>query len=138
MERENLESKIAELEKQLILSRCKLNEIKKKDFIENKLPLIKRLAGKCFIYKDNCYSVPKDESDYWNTYYKVIDVDSFGGCKCVVIQKDSYGEISYSTEKQDYKSFTDDNSVIEILKSDFEVAIRMYLKEIEDGCFNEV
>lgn len=53
----------------------------------------KKYLGKYYIYRDNCYSCPSENSDYWNVYYKVIDVDESGAIKAVSLQKDKYGKI---------------------------------------------
>lgn len=38
---------------------------------------LRSLVGKCFVYRRNCYSLPKTEADYWPVYYLVTGHDGW-------------------------------------------------------------
>lgn len=42
--------------------------------IELFMPMVRALAGRCFVYRCNSYSSPEKPSDYWDVYYKVLSV----------------------------------------------------------------
>lgn len=52
-----------------------------------------KYLNKYYIFRNNCYSCPEKKSDYWNVYYKVIEINDNGGIVAVSLQKDKYGRI---------------------------------------------
>lgn len=94
MNKVEMKNRIEELDKEIdnkISEKVKLQEGYFKLY---KLEEIKKkYINKCFVYRNNCYSCPSEKSDYWNVYYKVINVNENGGIVAVSLQKDKYGNI---------------------------------------------
>lgn len=92
--KEYLKSKIKELSNEIInksAERQKIQDLYFKLFELDELK--KKYLHKYFVYRNNCYSCPEKESDYWNVYYKVINVNEYGGIEAISLQKDKYGRI---------------------------------------------
>lgn len=90
----NMKNQIEQLDKEIDSMVHKKYELQEKYFRLYKLENIKKkYINKYFVYRDNCYSCPEDKSDYWNVYYKVIEVTNNGGIVVVSLQKDKYGRI---------------------------------------------
>ena len=64
---------------------------------------LKTVVGKCFIYKNNCYSCPEKKSDYWDIFYKVVELDVEGSLRIISISKDKNGLINFK-EMQEYST----------------------------------
>lgn len=79
--KEQIEAEIGKLRKQL----SKLEDAER---IETN----RALPGSCFRYR-NCYSCPKDDSDYWFAYKMVTGLDEFGNPEGVMFQIDKDGKI---------------------------------------------
>lgn len=94
MSREEEELRIKKLKEEIEVKKAKLNELQDKYFKENELEDIKKqYMNKFFVFRNNSYSCPCKKSDYWDVYYKVIDVDENGGIKTQMLEKDKYGNI---------------------------------------------
>lgn len=95
MNSKEIQDRIKQLDKEI---NDKIEEkycLQKKHFELYELKKIKeKYMNKYYIYRDNCYSCPEKKSDYWNVYYKVIDVNENGGIKAISLQKDKYGQIT--------------------------------------------
>ena len=92
--KETLNQKIKDIDKEIN------NKIKEKYELQEeyfKLYEIKELKekylNKYFVYRNNCYSCPEKETDYWNVYYKVININEYGGIEAISLQKDKHGRI---------------------------------------------
>lgn len=94
MEETKMKNQIEQLDKEINSMIHKKCELQEKYFRLYELEDIKKkYINKYFVYRDNCYSCPEDKSDYWNVYYKVIEVTDNGGIVAVSLQKDKYGRI---------------------------------------------
>lgn len=95
MEETEIKNQIAQLDKEIDNMIFKKYELQEKHFKLYELQNIKeKYLNKYFIYRNNCYSCPKKKSDYWNVYYKVIEVNDDGGIIAVSLEKDKYENIS--------------------------------------------
>lgn len=110
-----------------------LRKIEEKEFqelMEKHYPEFKKLEGKCFKIK-NCYSNPRNESDYWFLYIKIQKIEredlyllrgedissNFHG---ISFQKDKYGIVSIDFEYSNYvHSMSEEN---EITNKEFKTA----------------
>ena len=54
--------------------------------------------NKYFKYKNNHYSCPEDEKDYWNEYYYVYKITSKANIKAINFRKDNEGAIEIKKE----------------------------------------
>lgn len=52
------------------------------------------LLGSFWIYKNNSYSCPSDDKDYWNMYRKVIAFSKDGRLLCEDYEIDSHGRVN--------------------------------------------
>ena len=95
MEETEIKNQIAQLDKEIDNMIFKKYELQEKHFKLYELQNIKeKYLNKYFIYRNNCYSCQKKKSDYWNVYYKVIEVNDDGGIIAVSLEKDKYENIS--------------------------------------------
>ena len=126
---EQIKNKIKLLEREIdsnIAEKYKLN----KEYIKlYEIPRLKeKYLNKYFIYRNNSYSLPKEKSDYWDVYYKVIEITENGGIKAIETQKDKYGKIestitnmSFALDEITEKEYIDGISkIIGILKNRYE------------------
>lgn len=103
---------------------------------EEKVKEAETNIGKCFVYRRNCYSCPKKESDYWDTYLKICGfhkaIDNDDSDRYIVIrcEKDSYGLIKLSQENDciSYPRFEDYE---EVSSEEFDEVYRKLLAELE-------
>ena len=97
MYEEELKNKIKLLDREIdsnIVEKCKLQEEYYKTY---ELPRLKeKYLNKYYIYRNNSYGCPKTEDDYWNVYYKVIEITENGAIQAIELQKDKYGRIESS------------------------------------------
>lgn len=95
MDKEEMKKQIEQLDKEIDSMIHKKCELQEEYFKLYKLDDIKKkYLNKYFIYRDNKYYCSKKKSDYWNVYYKVINVDENGGIIALELQKDIYGLIT--------------------------------------------
>lgn len=95
MDKEEMKKQIEQLDKEIDSMIHKKCELQEEYFKLYKLDDIKKkYLDKYYIYRNNSYSCPKEKSDYWNVYYKVINVDENGGIIALELQKDIYGLIT--------------------------------------------
>ena len=89
-------SKLSALKKRVAdgyKARAQLEEIENK----SKTARHRKLIGQCFKYR-NCYSCPKDSSDYWWLYRRVVSVDG-DWCEAFDFQTDQYGKTEFELRK---------------------------------------
>lgn len=95
----------------------KLEEIEEKEraeIIDAAWPEFEKLIGKCFKYR-NSYSCPKNSSDYWWRYTKIVEINKddlyLGGidgkqvlanCRAMAFQRDKYGLILINPSERNY------------------------------------
>lgn len=95
MNSKEIQDRIKQLDKEIDNKIEEKYQLQKKHFELYELKKIKeKYMNKYYIYRDNCYSCPEKKSEYWNVYYKVIDVNEDGGIKAISLQKDKYGQIT--------------------------------------------
>lgn len=95
MDKEEMKKQIEQLDKEIDSMIHKKCELQEEYFKLYKLDDIKKkYLDKYYIYRNNSYSCPKEKSDYWNVYYKVINVDENGGIIALELQKNKYGIIT--------------------------------------------
>lgn len=103
-------TQLEEIEKDIaIIERGELKVLKeKRSTLSEELDLERRksLMGKCFVYKNNTYSCPKKKEDYWDTYYKVIDINDWG-IDVLLIDIDSDKKIRIDTKEDSYSFYED-------------------------------
>ena len=91
MNEQEIKNKIKELEKEIESKSSEQWKLREEQCKKYKVPkLKKKYLNKYFIYRDNSYSFPSKKSDYWNVYYKVIEITENGGIKAIQTQKDKY------------------------------------------------
>lgn len=92
-EKERLEAERAAINQRLDAIR---DQEKKKE-LPDKLARV----GKCYVYRRNCYSCPQKESDYWDTFYRVLAYCEASDAH-VVLKTDicAYGKATISTDFQ--------------------------------------
>lgn len=89
-----LKSKIKELSNEIINKSAERQKFQNLYFQLFELDeLKKKYLNKYFVYRNNCYSCPEKQADYWNVYYKVININQYGGIEAISLQKDKYGRI---------------------------------------------
>ena len=94
MSEEELKNKIELLDREIDSNIAEKYKLQEKYYELYELPkLKKKYLNKYFIYKNNSYSCPSKKSDYWNVYYKVIEITEYGAIKAIETQKDKYGKI---------------------------------------------
>lgn len=103
---------------------------------EEKLKEAQNNIGKCFVYRNNCYSLPKTQKDYWNNYYKVagfkkaVNEDDYDRYIVTECYKDSYGNICIKQE-HDCISSPRFEDYEEISSKEFNEVYRKLLAELE-------
>lgn len=94
MEETEMKNRIEQLDKEIDSKIKEKMALQEKHFRLYKLEEIKKkYLNKYFVYRNNCYSCPSEKSDYWNVYYKVIEVNEYGAIIATSLQKDKYGKI---------------------------------------------
>jgi hypothetical protein len=63
---------------------------------QERLAMHRSLVGKCFRYR-NSYSCPKDESDRWWLYQRIIEIDRRGWLRVFMFQRDRDGKLEIET-----------------------------------------
>ena len=95
--------------------------------------LQEKYLNKYFVYRNNCYSCPEKESDYWNVYYKVISINEYGGIEAISLEKDKYGKIESKITQMspELEEITKEEYIRETMKivNDF---MKRYGKENKD------
>jgi hypothetical protein len=86
---------IKEATKQFNEWRDKLNKLEKQYKQYEIQDLRDKYNNTFWVYKNNCYSIPQNEEDYWNVYYHVeeVDQDSYIEVLKISIDKDNMLEI---------------------------------------------
>ena len=132
--KEYLKSKIKELSNEIInksVERQKFQNLYFQLFELDKLK--KKYLNKYFVYRNDCYSCPEKESDYWNVYYKVININEYGGIEAISLQKDRYGRIESQITQMspELEEITKEEYIEETMKivNDF---MKRYGKENKD------
>lgn len=87
---EELNEKITKLNKELTPLRIALREAEDKKLADK----FRKNIGKCFVYRKNCYSDSRIESDYWDMFMRIISVTK-DAYIYFEISKDSYGRVSF-------------------------------------------
>ena len=102
-----------------------------------KVKLAEKNVGKCYVYERNCYSCPKTDADYWNTFFKVtslhkaVDKDDFDYYCVLEIEKDSCGNIEIKQYKEEISFYRFDNrSHKEINPKEFNKVFNRLLAEL--------
>lgn len=65
--------------------------------LKKKMKEPEKKVGKTFVFKDNSYSVPEDDDDYWDTYIKVININEYGNYVILSYERDSHNDIEIKT-----------------------------------------
>jgi len=91
---EKLTKEITELNAKLVPLRTNLRKLETDKCIKD----AKKKIGKCFVFRNNSFSCPEKESDYWDTYMKVIGIEEEEAI-CFEISKDSHGNISFEVRR---------------------------------------
>lgn len=124
-----LKQRIVDLDKQIEESKNELyslmDEFKEKYEVEDNKALY---LNKYYKYKDNCYSCPNNPEDYWDIYYRVVDVTS-EGIQCIIVEKDSDGTIKIGREIRYDCAMT---HLIEITKEEYCEQFDKLINEIND------
>lgn len=50
------------------------NQLDQSEFLSQIVPAMQKLIGKTYAYRNNCYSCPKSQADYWDVFRKVVGV----------------------------------------------------------------
>ena len=87
-------SELEELRKQLVVLNGRIWNLEDAKRAEENA----NLEGKCFRYR-NCYSCPKDESEYWWLYRRVTSVGKDGRMQVFQFQTDQYGKTEIEFDK---------------------------------------
>ena len=129
--KEYLQSKIKELSNEIInksVERQKFQNLYFQLFELDKLK--KKYLNKYFVYRNNCYSCPEKESDYWNVYYKVININEYGGIEAISLQKDRYGRIESQITQMspELEEITKEEYIEETMK-----IVNDFMKRYEEG-----
>lgn len=99
--KEELQKELAEIEKQ-----------EEARIMKEAYPEFQKLIGKCFKQQDS-YSCPSKESDYWNTYRKIVSIreeavymsvsnQHLSSCIVMEFHTDKYGRIYIHSEHRVY------------------------------------
>lgn len=88
----------------------------------------KELLGKTFVYRNNSYSCPREQSDYWNVYLKVVALIE-DGVRVITVDKDSHGCIEIKTENR-YSNIL--SGYVPCSKKAFTENYESLLKEVEE------
>lgn len=92
--KEEIKNKIEELKKEIDSKTSELWRLQEEYYNIYELPrLKKKYLNKYFIYRNNAYSCPNKKSDYWNVYYKVIEIDENGAIISIETSEDKYRRI---------------------------------------------
>ena len=126
-----LKSKIKELSNEIInksVERQKFQNLYFQLFELDKLK--KKYLNKYFVYRNDCYSCPEKESDYWNVYYKVININEYGGIEAISLQKDRYGRIESQITQMspELEEITKEEYIEETMK-----IVNDFMKRYEEG-----
>lgn len=129
--KEYLKSKIKELSNEIInksVERQKFQNLYFQLFELDKLK--KKYLNKYFVYRNDCYSCPEKESDYWNVYYKVININEYGGIEAISLQKDRYGRIESQITQMspELEEITKEEYIEETMK-----IVNDFMKRYEEG-----
>lgn len=92
--------------------------------------LKEKYLNKYFVYRNNCYSCPEKETDYWNVYYKVININKYGSIEAISLQKDKYGRIESQTTQMspELEEITKEEYIKETMK-----IVNDFMKRYEEG-----
>ncbi len=94
MKEEEMKNKMKEIEKDIDNKISEKYKLQEEYYEMYELPrLRKKYLNKYFIYRNNSYSCPETEDDYWNVYYKIIEITKNGSIQAIELQKDKYGKI---------------------------------------------
>ena len=119
MSEEELKNKIELLDREIDSNIAEKYKLQEKYYELYELPkLKKKYLNKYFIYKNNSYSCPSKKSDYWNVYYKVIEITENGRIKAIKTQKDIFGciESCITDMSYDLKEITEKEYIVGISK----------------------
>ena len=123
--------KHTELREKLLEVNEKISEIQE---IKNYKILQEKYLGKYFKYINN-YSLPSDDSDYWNLYMKVISIEPDGKCLILSVEKDKDGCINIET-KYSYAHGSNISCMNnEITKNEFMKSVKNITEEIDSFIF---
>lgn len=114
-----LSQKIKELDKEINEKVAERNKLKEQYFTSYALEELKeKYLDRYFVYRNNCYSCPENESDYWDVYYKPINVNEYGAIEAIRLEIDKYGEIrsSIATMPPKMEEITKEEYVKETMK----------------------
>jgi hypothetical protein len=99
--------------------RAELGEIEHAESVE----VVREAIGKCFKYR-NCYSCPKEESDYFWLYAKVVGMRD-GSAIVFEFQTDKYGHLSVKPDETYYgRAPNEDRGYQPITAAEFNAAWR--------------
>ena len=92
--------------------------------------LKEKYLNKYFVYRNNCYSCPEKETDYWNVYYKVININKYGSIEAISLQKDKYGRIESQITQMspELEEITKEEYIKETMK-----IVNDFMKRHEEG-----
>jgi|SRR6185503_289089 len=115
-------NKKEELQQTIVTARYELHEIE----CQERLVQAKPLIGKCYKYH-NCYSCPKDASDWWWLYVRVIGVNELGWPRLQTFQIDKNGDVSLQVNQERCSM----SSYIEIEQDEYDSAWAKIEEEFE-------
>lgn len=126
-----LKSKIKELSNEIINKSAERQKFQNLYFQLFELDeLKKKYLNKYFVYRNNCYSCPEKQADYWNVYYKVININQYGGIEAISLQKDKYGRIESQITQMspELEEITKEEYIKETMK-----IVNDFMKRYEEG-----
>ncbi len=143
------ESTIKQLEKREQEIRNQINKIEEREIEKIQKPRLKKLVGKCYAYRKNSYSCPKNPSDYWDVFKKILEyVDTKERGFHFIFEEfqiDSNGKISFEVDEMSpylnkewwdkspfggYEEITNKEYEIEKIKMLKEMELRSKMKKI--------
>ena len=64
---------IKQLEAEKGKIQSQINELEEAEIEKIQKPRLRAMVGQCFAYRKNSYSLPQEQSDYWDVFKKIID-----------------------------------------------------------------
>jgi hypothetical protein len=130
MERKEIEALIEKQKSIIEADNVQLQNLQSTLFKEyEEMEIIRKYFNTYWMYKDNCYSCPNNEEDYWNVYYFIYAVDN-SRVKGISFQQDSNGKIIIENIDEYAEYFSE--SHIQITKKEFNSAWENTLIKIKD------
>ncbi len=95
-------SEIKKLEKERNRLSDRIRDLNEAETGKTHLPFLKKFVGKCFAYRNNCFSCPKKKSDYWDVFRKILGfVEHKDGSLAFIFEEfevDGRGKATFSVD----------------------------------------